>query len=561
MTSEPPTDDRLCHHYRDAFPTPVDVMMPTTYLGLDFSTQQLKGVIVDDDLHKAFEATVHFDTELQEFRTHGGVIKGKDKQYREVTAPTVMWVKALDVLLDRLQVCGADLSTVAAVSGSGQQHGTVYWTNGAEKTLQTLNPAGFLHMQLASCFSVVNSPVWMDSSTTKQCKHLEDAVGGPQRLADITGSKAYERFSGPQIAKMAESRPGAYQNTERISLVSSFGCSLLLGAYAPIDWSDGSGMNLLNIKTKEWSVDCLEACAPGLDSRLGRTVPPGTDLGLISNYYVERFGFNPECRVVSFTGDNPASLAGLCLNDNDIAISLGTSDTLFLSLDEPRCLEDGHVLVSPINKDAYMVLLCFKNGSLTRERLRNHYANESWDHFNTLLERTPRGNFGYLGLYYDEQEIIPWIQGDYRFDKNDESVDRFPSREIEVKALVEGQFIAKRAHAEQLGYIIDTKTRIVATGGASNNNTILQILSDVFNAPVYTQEASNSAVLGAAYQAKRGLIQSKCSDCVDSFQSVITTAAPPKLVCSPHKDAYEIYTPMVKRYNHIIKEVLSATRK
>lgn len=75
---------------------------------------------MDDSLHKIFEATVHFDTELQEFRTHGGVIKGKDKQHREVTAPTVMWVKALDILLDRLQVCGADLSTVAAVSGSGQ---------------------------------------------------------------------------------------------------------------------------------------------------------------------------------------------------------------------------------------------------------------------------------------------------------------------------------------------------------------------------------------------------------------------------------------------------------
>lgn len=96
----------------------------------------------------------------------------------------------------------------------------------------------------------------------------------------------------------------------------------------------------------------------------------------------------------------------------------------------------------------------FKNGSLTRERLRNHYANESWEIFNTLLERTPRGNFGYLGLYYDEQEIIPWIQGDYRFDKNDEPIDRFPSREIEIKALIEGQFIAKRAHAEHLGFII-----------------------------------------------------------------------------------------------------------
>lgn len=61
-----------------------------------------------------------------------------------------------------------------------QQHGTVYWTNGSEKTLKTLNPSGFLHTQLASCFSIVNSPVWMDSSTTKQCKNLEDAVGGPQ---------------------------------------------------------------------------------------------------------------------------------------------------------------------------------------------------------------------------------------------------------------------------------------------------------------------------------------------------------------------------------------------
>jgi sugar (pentulose or hexulose) kinase len=33
-------------------------------------------------------------------------------------------------------------------------------------------------------------------------------------LADLTGSKAYERFSGPQIAKIAENKPGAYQNTE-----------------------------------------------------------------------------------------------------------------------------------------------------------------------------------------------------------------------------------------------------------------------------------------------------------------------------------------------------------
>jgi len=47
-------------------------------------------------------------------------------------------------------------------------------------------------------------------------------------------------------------------------------------------------------------------------------------------------------------------------------------------------------------------------------------------------------------------------------------------------------------------------------------------------------------VLGAAYQAKLGLIRSKNSDCEDLFQTVVSTVDPPKLACSPHKDAYEV---------------------
>jgi hypothetical protein len=46
--------------------------------------------------------------------------------------------------------------------------------------------------------------------------------------------------------------------------------------------------------------------------------------------------------------------------------------------------------------------------------------------------------------------------------------------------------------------------------------------------------------LGAAYQAKHGLVQSKNKDSNDAFQIVINTIPPPKLVCSPHKDAYEV---------------------
>ena len=42
------------------------------------------------------------------------------------------------------------------------------------------------------CFSISDSPIWMDSSTTQQCRRLEQDMGGAQIVADKTGSRAYE---------------------------------------------------------------------------------------------------------------------------------------------------------------------------------------------------------------------------------------------------------------------------------------------------------------------------------------------------------------------------------
>ena len=61
-----------------------------------------------------------------------------------------------------------------------QQHGSVYWKKGSRQVLQNLDSTKFLFEQLANCFSVQDSPVWMDSSTSLECESLENKLGGPQ---------------------------------------------------------------------------------------------------------------------------------------------------------------------------------------------------------------------------------------------------------------------------------------------------------------------------------------------------------------------------------------------
>uniref|UniRef100_A0A8C9W1B1 Xylulose kinase n=1 Tax=Scleropages formosus TaxID=113540 RepID=A0A8C9W1B1_SCLFO len=519
------------------------------YLGFDFSTQQLKVVAVDEELKLVHRSRVHFDSELPEFRTRDGVHIHSNRL--TVTSPPLMWVKALDVVLEKMKKEGFEFSRVKALSGCGQQHGSVYWKEGSQKLLESLHPGKPLHEILEGAFAVPDSPVWMDSSTSEQCQRLEVAVGGAQRLADITGSRAYERFTGNQIAKIYKTNPDQYKKTERISLVSSFAASLFLGKYAEIDYSDGSGMNLMDIFMKRWASPCLDSTAPELEEKLGVPVPSTAVQGQVSPYYVGRYGFPADCKVVSFTGDNPGSLAGMRLQEGDIAVSLGTSDTVFLWIKEPRPAVEGHIFCNPIDPQAYMALICFKNGSLTRQRVRNECAGGSWDTFSEALRSTAMGNNGNIGIYFDEMEITPPTIGVYRFNKENKRVKGF-SHEAEIRALVEGQFMAKRLHAEKLGYKIIPGTRVLATGGASSNNDVLQVLSDVFGAPVYTIDTTNSACLGCAFRAKHAVV----AETGASFAEAIRHAQEPKLAVTPCSRAEQIYQPLLKRYEELEKKIL-----
>ena len=70
---------------------------------------------------------------------------------------------------------------------------------------------------------------------------------------------------------------------------------------------------------------------------------------MVSPYLVQRYGFSPQCKVAAFTGDNPASLAGMRLIGGDVAVSLGTSDTLMLWLKTAKPALEGHIFANPVH--------------------------------------------------------------------------------------------------------------------------------------------------------------------------------------------------------------------
>ena len=119
---------------------------PRTFLGLDLSTQQLKVIAVDNELGIIHEEFVNFDKDLPEFATQGGVKRQEDAL--TVTVPTLLWVKAFDLLLERIKSKGFCFENVTCISGTGQQHGSVYWKNGARMCLNNLNPDKGLNEQL-----------------------------------------------------------------------------------------------------------------------------------------------------------------------------------------------------------------------------------------------------------------------------------------------------------------------------------------------------------------------------------------------------------------------------
>lgn len=511
-------------------------------LGIDASTQSCSAIVIDIDTNRIVaEASVNFGERLPQYNAPSGFIENGANG--EVHSDPCMWLDALELLLSDLAgLC--DLSKITAISGAGQQHGSVYLNHNWAQTVSSFNPSSSLSSQLVSSFSRATSPIWMDHSTSDACREIAQAVGGDSAVCEKSGSIAIERFTGPQIRRFFLEQDEAYQATVRIHLVSSFLCSVLIGADAPIDTGDGAGMNLLNIDTWEWDQNLLDATAPNLTEKLPSVAQGNTTAGTLCDFFVEKFGFSPKVPVTVFTGDNPSSLVGMgASRPGKIVISLGTSDTFFAAMPSVAADPDGcgHVFGNPLGGS--MSLQCFVNGSLAREAVKDRF-DYNWDQFTDALIHTTSGNNGNRMLPFFRPEISPRIEMDAPQLEGSEAFCSWDEPDAAIRACVEGQFLNMKLCSDWMQLQTDV---IYLTGGASKNDAIAQVAADIFQAKVQRLATSSSVALGAAFRAAVNAHQIDISDLEAAFcQPEANSTIEPKASADTYADPLSQFAKLIE---------------
>ena len=425
----------------------------TTAIGIDVSTQGVKAVAVGDDGRIAARASAAFDEPF---------VPNDNPAVRE--ADPLMWLKGADRVMSELASRGVPVGSVP-LGGSAQQHGTVYTA-----------ADGSLSRRL--------SPIWMDTSARREADELERHFGG--EMLRRTGSRAQARFAAAQILKFSREDPAAFGKTVRIDLVSSYVCRHLTGR-DEIDFSDAAGMNLLNLETGDWDRDICDYISKDLIGKLPRV-----------------------SRTSTFTGDNPATLVGCGADRPGCAvISLGTSDVFMAAAGEDVRPANGvgHVFGNP--SGGLMALVCVKNGSLARDRVRRELGVD-WKFFDETAWNGPKseaevGQRTALSLSlslsprafpYFEEEITPPHPAtgiEANFDWTSAASD------VKVRAIVEGQIANLYEQTRWAG----TFKRIILAGGASRSAGIRRTIERIFGAETSVADVADAAALGAALIARR----------------------------------------------------------
>ena len=213
-------------------------------------------------------------------------------------------IAGLKELLD-----GQDKSKVAGISFGGQMHGLVI----LDAQDNVIRPA----------------ILWNDGRTTKETDYLNEQVG-KDRLEKYTANIAYAGFTAPKILWVKENEPENFAKICKIMLPKDYLAYRLSGTFST-DYSDASGMLLLDVDHKCWSKEMCELCGITEDM-LPKLFESYDRIGTLKKEIADELGLPEGVVIAAGGGDNAASAVGTgTVGEGKCNISLGTSGTIFIS--------------------------------------------------------------------------------------------------------------------------------------------------------------------------------------------------------------------------------------
>ncbi len=204
---------------------------------------------------------------------------------------------------------GFDASEVAGIGAGGQMHGLV----ALDKDDNVIRPA----------------ILWNDGRTFEEVEYLNGVIG-KKKLSEYTANIAFAGFTAPKILWMKKNEPENFARIEKIMLPKDYINYQLTGVHC-CDYSDASGMLLLDVEHKCWSKEMLDICGVK-EAQMPELFESYEVVGHLTAEAAAALGLNESVVVVAGAGDNAAAAVGTgTVGEGGCNISLGTSGTIFIS--------------------------------------------------------------------------------------------------------------------------------------------------------------------------------------------------------------------------------------
>lgn len=350
--------------------------------------------------------------------------------------------------------------------------------------------------------------LWNDTSTAEECRQLTQAAGGEDNLLAHEGNLILPGYTAPKILWLKNHQKALYDKLFKVLLPHDWINFFLTGRYT-MECGDASGTALLDIRTKTWSKRLLKLidAERDLSSTLPDLIKADELAGTVTDKAAKQLGITSGIIVSCGGGDNMMGAIGTgVVRDGTLAISLGTSGTIFGASSIPIIDPAGRLAAFCSSSGSWLPLLCTMNCTVATEVTRTLFT-KGVKEFDNIASQAPIGSKGVVMLPYFNGERTPnyphgkgCLMGFNLDNMNEACISRSA-----MESAVFGLRFGLDAFRE-LGF---KPQQIRLIGGGAKSALWRQMTADVCCTPVTVPTISEAAAFGGALQAYWALCRSK----------------------------------------------------